>query len=178
MIALLHAHGSSRIVASLVAFAALAACDNPNPGVAVGTYSVASALSDDSCGGTVAPSNPGSFDVTISNDNGTYYWFPNTGGSSVSGTMGADRTVNVTEIVADDVDETEAGAAGECTLQRNDTLTFTLAASAAPASFTGAYSFTVIPAIGANCSDQLVANGGGYGALPCTITYKLTGKTQ
>jgi hypothetical protein len=159
-------------------FAGLAACDNPNPGVTVGTYSVASALSDNSCGADVAPTDPGSFDVTISNDQGTYYWFPNTGASAVSGGMNAARTVSVTEVVADDVDETDAGASGPCTLQRNDTLSFTLAAGATPASFTGSYSFTVSPAIGANCADQLVQSGGGYTKLPCTTTYTLTGKRQ
>ncbi len=153
---------------------ATASCDNPNPGTALGTFAVASAISADSCGGTAADTDPGSFDVTISNDHGTVYWFPNTGGSSVSGTMSASRTVSISEVVADDVDETETGA-GACTLQRNDTLSFTLAPGATPASFTGSYSFTVTPAIGANCSDQLTARGGGYGTLPCTVTYALTG---
>jgi hypothetical protein len=164
---------------ALLAFGAvlLAACDNPNPGTPVGSYSVTSVLSLDSCGGGVAPSDPGSFDVTISDEDGVYYWFPNTGASSVSGPMNASRTVSVTEIVADNVDGSDAGA-GPCTLQRNDTLSFTLAAGASPRTFTGAYSFTVAPAVGASCADQLVTHGGGYGALPCTVTYALAGSRQ
>jgi hypothetical protein len=171
---------SPRALASIaiVASACLAsACDNPNPGTPLGTYAVTSALSMDTCGGTAAVTDPGSFGVTISNDSGVVYWFPDTGGTGVSGTMNAARTVNITEVVADDVDQTEAGA-GACTLQRNDTLTFTLAPGVSPASFTGSYSFVVNPAIGANCSDQLTVHGGGYSTLPCLVTYKLTGTAE
>jgi hypothetical protein len=153
------------------------ACDNPNPGTPVGTFNVASALTTNSCGGTVADADPGSFGVTISNDQGIVYWFPDTGGTSSSGSINSSRTVSITEVVADDVDQTEAGA-GACTLQRNDTLSFTLAAGAAPASFTGSYSFTVAAAAGASCADQLTSAGGGYATLPCTITYSLAGTRQ
>jgi len=165
------------IVTCLALASAFAACDNPNPGTPLGTFSVTSALTANSCGAQVADTDPGSFQVTISNDQGIVYWFPDTGGTSVSGSMSASRTVSISEVVADDVDQTDAGA-GACTLQRNDTLAFTLAAGAAPASFTGSYSFTVSPAVGANCSDQLLAGGGGYTALPCTITYSLDGTRQ
>ena len=151
-----------------------AACDNPNPGTALGTFAVTSALTNDSCGGTAASADPGSFDVTLSNDNGQIYWFPSTGGASAVGGLSATRTVSIAEVVADAVDSYDGGS-GACTLQRNDDLTFTLAAGTAPASFTGSYSFTVSSANGANCADQLTANGGGYGKLPCTITYGLTG---
>lgn len=155
----------------------LAACDNPNPGTPVGTYAVTSALSANTCGAQVASADPGSFTVAISNDNGVYYWFPSTGGTSTSGTMNASRTVTITDVVVDNVDGSDAGA-GPCTLQRNDALRFTLGEGAAPASFSGSYGFTMTPAIGATCSDQLVAGGGGYSALPCTVTYALTGKLQ
>jgi hypothetical protein len=165
---------------SFAAFALLtlslgnAGCDNPNPGTALGTFKVTSALSADTCGGTAATSDPGNFDVTISNDDGVVYWFPSTGGTSSSGQISSARTVEIREAVADDVDEVEGGS-GACTLQRNDVLSFTLAAGTAPATFSGSYSFTVVPADGANCADQLTTAGGGYGALPCTITYSLSG---
>jgi hypothetical protein len=157
---------------------ALVACDNPNPGTPLGTFVVASTLSVDTCGGTVVDGSPGIFDVTISNDDGLIYWFPNTGGTGTYGVMDPSGTVSINEVVADDVDMTEAGASGACTLQRNDTLTFTLPSGAAPGSFTGSYSFTMSAASGANCADQLTANGGGYGALPCTVTYGMKGTRQ
>jgi len=156
---------------------AAAACDNPNPGTVLGTYAVTSALTSDSCGGSVADTDPGSFVATISNDDGTVYFFPNTGAPSVSGPMTASRTVTVSEAVADDVDQTATGS-GACTLQRNDTLSFTLAAGATPPSFRGSYSFTTSAASGADCADQLVQNGGIYGALPCTVVYSLSGTAQ
>ena len=81
------------------------------------------------------------------------------------------------EVLADDVDATEAGS-GKCTLQRNDTLSFTLAAGTTPASFTGTYTFITTPANGANCSDQLTSGGGSYGVLPCTIAYTMKGTRQ
>ncbi len=167
-------------VACPLAFAALfaAACDNPNPGTPLGTYSVTSGLVTDTCGGTVVQASPGDFDVTLSNDQGVVYWFPNNGASSQSGSLSASRSVSISDVLADDVDETEAGMSGACTLDRTDTLTFTLAAGAAPASFTGAYTFTLTPAVGANCADQLTSHGGGYGALPCTVSYSLKGTLQ
>jgi hypothetical protein len=165
------------IVSCLGLALAFAACDNPNPGTPLGTFAVTSALTANSCGAEVADTDPGSFQVTISNEQGIVYWFPDTGGTSVSGSMSASRTVSISEVVADDVDQSDAGA-GACTLQRNDTLAFTLAAGASPASFTGSYSFTVSPAIGASCSDQLLSGGGGYTTLPCTMTYSLSGTRQ
>jgi len=170
---------STRVYVSfLAAFAvASAACDNPTPGTVLGTYAVASTVSTNSCGSVAAATDPGSFSVTISNDHGTVYWFPNSGGTSTSGTMNAARTVTISDVLADDVDATEAGV-GKCTLQRNDTLSFTMATGVAPASFTGSYSFTVSPAIGANCADQLASGGGGYAELPCTVNYKMDGTLQ
>ena len=153
-------------------------CGNPTPGTVLGTYAVASALSADTCGSiVVASADPGPFTVTISNDRGVYYWFPSTGGTSTSGSMNAARTVTIDDTVVDNVDGTDAGV-GPCTLQRNDALRFTLAAGASPGSFTGSYGFTMMPAAGSTCTDQLAAHGGSYAALPCTITYALTGKLE
>ena len=67
-------------------------------------------------------------------------------------------------------------------MDRADSLVFTFAPGAepgaTPASFTGTYGFTVTAASGANCMDQLATYGGGYGALPCTLTYSLDGERQ
>ncbi len=173
----------SRRAPLLVAAVALSpllalACENPNPGTPLGTFAVTSTLTADSCGGATVVASPGSFNVTLSNDHGVVYWFPDNGAPSASGGLDAARTVSVSESVADDVDQAADGSAGACTLQRNDVLSFTLASGAAPASFTGAYTFTVAPASGANCTDQLASRGGGYAALPCTATYRLTGTLQ
>jgi hypothetical protein len=168
--ALSFAAGTAVSVASL-------ACDNPNPGVPVGSYAVTSALSENSCGSGVAPSDPGNFDVTISNSDGVYYWFPDTGGSSVEGKINSARTVSSSEVVADNVDGTEAGA-GPCTMQRSDTLTYTMGTGAVPASLTGSYSSVFSTASGATCTDQLATHGGAYAALPCTVTYSLSGALQ
>jgi len=157
--------------------AAVVACDNPTPGTVLGTYTVSSTLSTNTCGGAVAETDPGSFDVTISNDHGTVYWFPNTGGTSTSGTISSARTVSISEVLSDNVDATDGGS-GKCTLQRNDTLRFTLAAGSPPASFTGTYTFILTPANGANCSDQLTSGGGAYTVLPCTIAYTMDGTRQ
>jgi hypothetical protein len=155
----------------------VAACDNPNPGSPVGTFAVTTAVASDTCGGTVVQMEPGNFDVTISNDQGVVYWFPTNGAASASGSLSASRSVSITEVVADDVDQTPTGG-GACTLQRSDTLSFTLGPGAAPTSFTGAYTFTVGAASGANCADQLSVHGGGYDALPCTVSFALRGTRQ
>ena len=150
------------------------------PGVGVQVkpgFAVETSLTADSCGGTVAATDPGNFSVTLSTDHGLVYWFPSTGGMSASGGLDGARTVNIRETVADNVDAVDGGS-GACTLERSDTLSFTLAAGGQPGSFTGEYSFTVAPAAGAQCEDQLTVRGGGYGALPCTITYALSGRRE
>ena len=155
----------------------LGACENPNPGAALGTFSVKSHLMTNTCGGTAANLDPGDFDVTISNDHGIIYWFPQTGASSAQGGLGGNGTVTINETVSDNVDGVN-GKAGPCTMDRTDALTFTFARGPLPASFTGTYGFTVAAASGANCTDQLTTNGGGYGALPCTLTYSLAGERR
>ena len=164
---------TSWVTVALLAWA-VAGCDNPNPGAPLGTFSVSSSLTGNSCGSDGAASDPGRFAVTISNDDGLVYWFPDTGASSASGTINSARTVTISEVVADNLSAPD-GAAGACTLQRNDTLRFTLAAGSAPAAFTGSYAFIMTPAVGAECSDQLASKGGGYAALPCTVSYSLAG---
>jgi hypothetical protein len=149
-------------------------CDNPTPGTPLGTFAVTTALTTNSCGGSVADTDPGNFSVTISNDNGVVFWFPDTGASSVSGALGANGAVSISEDLSGNVDGVDGGN-GPCTLDRTDTLKFVLAPGSAPASFTGSYSFTVSTASGSSCNDQLTQYGGGYGTLPCTITYSLSG---
>jgi hypothetical protein len=155
----------------------LVGCENPTPGTALGTFSVTTGLTTDTCGGTVAEADPGDFTVVISDDNGVVYWFPQTGGSSVSGGLASDGNVTIGEEVAGNVDGVDGGN-GACTLDRMDTLSFTLPPGNAPASFTGSYSFTVSVASGSICTDQLTTSGGGYGTLPCTVTYSMNGKRQ
>ncbi len=162
---------------TLATLFALAACDNPNPGTPLGTFSVTSSLVASSCGAGVADPSPGSFQVTLSNDHGLIYWFPDTGAAAASGALGASGTVSIREVLADTVDAYDGGA-GTCTLDRSDVLTFTLPPGASPASFKGSYAFTVAPAAGATCTDQLAATGGAYAALPCTIAYDLSGTRQ
>jgi len=168
---------SSLVIFGAACFA-LAACDNPNPGTPLGTFAVTSALTANSCGSDVAAPDPGSFGVTLSNDQGVVYWFPDTGGSSASGGLSASHSVSISEVVADSVGATTDGGASPCTLERADTLSFTLSSATSPSSFSGSYDFTVSALSGSSCTSQLASAGGGYVQLPCTVTYSMTGTRQ
>jgi hypothetical protein len=87
--------------------------------------------------------------------------------------VNAQSHASIKDTQAGNVDGSDASL-GPCTLQRSDDLELTLASS----SFSGTISYSFAPASGADCSDQLTAAGGPFGALPCTVTYSVTAAQQ
>lgn len=167
---------------ALVIGALAAGCGNSLPGTVLGTYEVTANAGANTCG-LGAPSER-QFWVEISEKttatSSTLYWSwldhtPIASGplapiSSSDATLQATLTASQTG----NVDGTTAGD-GPCTMSRNDALVVALGAGAPPASFSGTMSYAFAAATGADCSDQLTASGGAYEALPCTVSYTITG---
>lgn len=161
-------------LASLAA-AATAACGlGQMPGTTLGTYEVTGQTQTNSCG--LSAPDPWTFDVQLSQDGTTLYWNWMDGTSYLSGPVsGQSVTLIATEQVnVDGVD----GGFGPCTMERDDTLTITLAEGSPPPTFdaTIEYAFSVVS--GSECADQLTSGGGQYTTIPCTIEYTVTASRQ
>ena len=111
-------------------------------------------------------------------DPGILYW--EQGSLPITGTLSA---AHVAAFTATSTAEASAAMTRgtTCILQRNDTFSATLTPDPTVAnnyaSFTEARSHAAFSqaAGSTDCSAALVANGGGYAALPCTISYDVTG---
>jgi hypothetical protein len=159
------------------AVVALSCANSSLPGTMLGTYAVTGTLGTNSCGTGLAPPSPWAFDVQMSEEGTTLYWSYLDGNPPLSSTLSA-NAATLTATQTANVDGTADGGAGPCSMTRTDTLQVDLAAANPPPTFTGTlvYDFTVVS--GADCSDQLSANGGSYDTLPCTLTYSLSGAQQ
>jgi hypothetical protein len=151
--------------------AALGCSQTPLPGTQLGTFKVTGQSKANTCG--LGAPDPWVFDAQLSQDGSTLYWSFMDGRPLASGTVTPAGVATITDTTTGNVDETEASL-GPCTLQRNDDLELTLGAT----SFTGTMTYGFTVTTGSDCTDQLTASGGSYDALPCTVTYSLTGSKQ
>jgi hypothetical protein len=165
-------------VAALACFAlAPLACgtDPYEPGTAIGTFAVTGTLRANSCGAGQAP-NPWTFSVKLSTDPGTLYWIQ--GSLPVSGTLSTAHVASLTSTSTQSSYEGDSSVA-LCTIDRTDSLSATLTPDPTIADEYSAFTGTLTYAFAADssssdCSGALVENGGGYAALPCTLTYNLS----
>jgi hypothetical protein len=160
----------------------LAACggkDPFNPGAQLGTFHVTARLGRSTCG--QAP-NPWDFDVRLNHDGLTLYWLQ--GGLPVSGQVDSSARTELRANTTTDLRPADAKQKlAACSVTRTDMLDVVLSgADAKPAtdpsrtaSFTGALGYRFAPTDGSDCSDQLSAVGGGFDALPCDVSYDVSG---
>jgi hypothetical protein len=149
--------------------------DPDEPGTVLGTYSVTGTLKTNTCGAGQAP-NPWDFSVKLSTDPGTLYWIQ--GSLPVAGTL---STANVAALTST---STQASYLGDssvplCAIDRTDTLSATLVPDPTLAHEYSAFSGTLTYAFtqdsaSTDCSSALTENGGGYAALPCSVSYTLS----
>jgi hypothetical protein len=149
--------------------------DPYEPGTALGTFAVTGTLKANSCGAGQAP-NPWSFSVKLSTDPGTLYWIQ--GSLPVSGTLSAAHVASLTSTSSQSSYEGDSSVP-VCTVDRTDTLSATLTPDTTLANeysaFTGTLTYDFAQDSASNdCAGALSENGGGYAALPCTITYTLS----
>jgi hypothetical protein len=170
---------SSRLVgifaAALVATASGGCSDSPLPGSLLGTYTVTGHLATNSCG-LPAP-DPWIFDVQLSESSMVLYWSYMDGTPILSSPLSSQSEAVLLSGDVENVDPTDAGA-GPCTMQRSDRIDITLNGSSPPNQFQGTLGYSFTATTESNCSDQLAAAGGQYQALPCGVSYSLTGLRQ
>lgn len=143
------------------------------PGTGLGTFHVTGKLVAQTCGS--AP-DPWEFDVKLSTDPGTLYWIQ--GDVPVSGKL--DATTHAAALTTSSSTPVVTDSRGNhaCILERDDTMNAVLTPDATMAgeysSFTGSLSYGFKAGDGStDCSSQLVASGGDYATLPCSVAYTL-----
>ena len=150
-----------------------------NPGASVGTFHVTARLAKTTCG--QAP-DPWEFDVRLNHEGATVYWIQ--GGVPIAGKVdGSARTALRASTVADVRAADPRRRLAACSVTRSDLLDVTLAGANAasvtdPAlttSFRGVLAYGFTPTEGSDCSDQLASAGGDFAALPCNVSYTVTG---
>jgi hypothetical protein len=157
-----------------LAFVAFVACSaTPLPGTQLGTFKVTAKSKANTCG--LGAPDPWTFDAQLSRSGSTLYWSWMDGSPLLSGTVDGKSHAALTSSQTGNVDATDAGL-GPCTMQRQDDLEVDL--PSAGGSFTGTLDYSFSAAAGADCSDQLAASGGQFEALPCAVSYTMTGAPQ
>lgn len=152
--------------------------DATRPGESIGVFHVSGKLVSTTCGKTP---DPWAFDVRLRHDKATLYWVQ--GDAPVSGPIDAAARATLKATAVSTVraanEKTKTAA---CTMSRTDDVEVVLAPyvaqSADPGgttSFKGtlAYRFDVME--GSQCEDQLAESGGDFAALPCSVSYEITG---
>lgn len=144
--------------------------DPHSPGELIGFFSVSGKLADDSCGAESlqAPAT-WDFDVKLSREGSTLYWL--NGREAITGDI--DRSGKFSFQTHIDLPMTKPhGAVKGCTIVRSDAVSGSLEGdSALSATLTYAYS----AAAGSDCAALPLGADGLPLALPCSLSYRLTG---
>lgn len=174
-----NARACTCLVIGVAVPAFLGACmgkDPYNPGTALGTYHVTGTLKTNTCGGAGTAPDPWSFDVKLSKDHSTLYWIQ--GDVPVQGTLDANLHTSMTSEGTTTIHDADAGLA-KCAITRDDALDTTLKIDPNDANgilgFNGTLGYTFSATSDSDCSDQLTAVGGGFDALPCSVSYAILG---
>ncbi len=168
--------------AGLTALAAGCSGKDPyDPGTKLGTFHVTAKLTATTCG---QPPNPWEFDVKLNHDGPTLFWIQGAYTPAIVGRVDLTGATKLTTSVVVDLRPADARRkVAACTMERSDALALTLSTAAqrpaydpADASgFSGVLSYAFAPTPGSDCTDQVVSAGGGYDALPCSVSYDITG---
>jgi hypothetical protein len=159
---------------------ALAKGDGRAFGDDLGRFHVTAMIDSSTCGPKAmdAPEK-WDFDVVLSKQAPSIYW--NTGADAVEGTLAADgKTFAFTAETVVNVDSGNAAqnpgsasAPSSCTVVRNDDSSGELDAAESAKAFTGTLGYRFASQGTSDCS-ALFATGG-FAALPCSMTYRMSG---
>jgi hypothetical protein len=161
------------IRATCVLALGLVSCSgNPLPGSPLGTYKVVAKQTANTCG--LGAPDPWIFSVQLSRKDSTLYWSWMDGSPMMSGPLDAQAQATLRTSRTGNVDGSDAGALGPCTLKREDDLEILLGQGDPPSAFSGTVGYSFSVPSGSDCRDQLSSAGGPYQALPCTVSYRAT----
>jgi hypothetical protein len=151
--------------------------DALHPGTDLGSFQVQGDLSTNTCGdGALGEQAVWDFTVRLSKNPGVLYW--DNGQTLISGTLAADGVSFGfdTSVVIDMRDPMQTGLP-PCSLSRADHAQGTLGEAKGPVtSFTGQLSYTFSETAGSMCDDLTSGSAAVVTALPCAMSYSLTGK--
>jgi hypothetical protein len=145
---------------------------NPHqPGDALGSFAVTGKLGDDSCGAeSLNAPQTWSFEVKLSREGSTLYWL--NGREAIVGDI--DKSGHFAFETHLDLPLAEKhGAAKGCTIVRHDAASGALASSSS--SLSGKLSYAYDATSDSDCSEFTTGTSGAPYALPCQLTYALTG---
>lgn len=174
--------GLGLVIGAAAVLAGASGCtgkDPYNPGQSLGTFEVTGALVSSTCGTTP---NPWQFDVKLRHDEvNTLYWAQ--GGLPISGKLDPNARVIMKASETRNMREADAKTKrAACNLVREDNLDVVLAPITAPVTdvttvttFKGTLKYRFAPTAGSECEDQLLETGGDYAALPCEVSYEISG---
>lgn len=148
--------------------------DPHQPGTFIGTFRIDATRTANTCGeGALGSSPKWSFDVTLSRAEGELYW--NNGVEQIPGTLAADDKTFAfdTGIVVNMRDASSPSGLPPCSLSRADHSSGKLADD--DASLAGELSYVFTPSSGSNCEDLVFGAMPVFAALPCSMSYALTG---
>jgi len=143
--------------------------DPKAPGEVLGFFAIDGKLSEDSCGAeSLSAPDKWSFEVKLSRDGSTLYWL--NGREAIVGDI--DKTGGFSFETHIDLPLSEPhGAAKGCTIVRRDSASGSLDDSALNAKLTYQYAATTT----SDCSEFTTGSAGMPEALPCKLSYKLSG---
>lgn len=145
--------------------------DSRQPGEQLGFYAVTGRLREDTCGAAnLSAPTQWSFEVKLSRAGSTLYWL--NGREAIVGDI--DKTGSFSFDTRVDMPLSRPhGAVKGCTMTRRDSATGAL--TRADAAFAGDLSYSYAAAVDSECSEFATGAAGLPLALPCTLTYSLSG---
>jgi hypothetical protein len=146
------------------------------PGDLLGTYSVEGTLTESNCGEGLGSPSDWKFDVKLSRFHDDLYWL--NGHEVIPGSIDPDGTSFAFDTRVEAQATPEGRGHDACVLNRADRARGTLSSDDLDVeSFEATLSFTYTPTEGSDC-ETLIGTEGGLDALPCSLSYDLSGKRR
>jgi len=147
------------------------------PGDELGTYKVVANLDSSTCGpGALGAKDVWQFDVKLSRDGDALYWL--NGAEAISGAVASDGVSFAFETHVDVQAINPGKGQIGCVISRVDSGSGTLSSSSLEVeSFEGLLRYGFQPTTGSDCQ-PLVGVEGGFYALPCEMSYRLSATRQ
>jgi hypothetical protein len=144
----------------------------------LGNFTLELSVKQTTCGsGAMGLPDKWSFDVGLSHQGDVATW--SSGGTDVSGQFDAGaRSLEFTSSVTVDM-RADALPGSQplpaCTIKRSDEATFTLDSVDQPKTLSGELTYAYAPTQASNCADLVYGSTPKFLALPCTVTYAVSG---
>lgn len=147
----------------------------------LGDFTLTLKMTQSTCGqGAAGLLDKWSFDVSLAHTGDTATW--TSGGATIDGqfdptTRELDFSSSVTVDMRKD-DPASPTPKPACSMKRSDEAFFTLDAVDHPKSLAGELTYSFAPTMNSNCADLVYGQTPSFKAIPCTVTYAVTGVSK